>query len=275
MPTMQSPPKPTPKSPRDWISEIKQNGPKLSSRLVIHAVEKIGKTSFAASAPGVIFGMTADETGLLTLIDSGQVEETPYLPPWNTWLDVLESIEYLTTHDHPYRVFAIDTLNGVEKLCQAHVCQRDYGGDWGKRGFANYQQGLGVSANEFKQLLVALDRLRAIKKMSIIGLCHTRISTFKNPTGSDYDRYSPAVYRDTWEQIHRWADIIMFANFHTEVVEDGARKKGRGGNQRVFYTVRDAAYDAGNRYGLPEEIEMGSSGKEAWQNFVSAVKGGA
>jgi hypothetical protein len=196
------------------------------------------------------------------------------MPPWTTWLEVLESIDALTTQDHPYKVFAIDTLNGVEKLCQNYVCQRDYNGDWGKRGFANYQQGYGVAASEFKQLLFALDRLRTKKGMSIIALCHTRINTFKNPTGSDYDRYAPAVYKDTWEQVHRWADIILFANFYTEVVEEGTRRKGRGGNQRVFYTTRDAAYDAGNRYGLPEEISMGTNGTEAWSNFLAAMKGG-
>src|SRR5690606_20560338 len=132
----------------------------------------------------------ADETGLLTLIDAGRLPETPYLPPWQSWTDVLDSIEYLTEHEHQYKTLVIDTLNSTEKLCHAHVCQREYAGDWGKKGFANYNQGYDVSLNEWALLLNALDRLREKRRMGIICLCHTRIKTFKNPEGTDYDRYS-------------------------------------------------------------------------------------
>ncbi len=65
---------------------------------------------------------------------------------------------------------------------------------------------------------------------------------------------------------------MLFADYHTEVIEEGNRKKGRGGTRRVFYTTHTATYEAKNRHGLPEEIEMGESGKEAWNNFITAVK---
>lgn len=260
------------KSTRDWASEIKTKGNSLPTRMVMQAVEKFGKTSFAAQVPGVIFGMSADETGLLTLIDAHRVRETPYLPPFETWTDLLDGIRYLTEADHNYKAFALDTLNGAEKLCHAYVCQREYGGDWGKKGFANYQQGYDVATSEWRLLLSALDRLREQRRMTIIALCHTKPTDFKNPEGPDYTRYTPAVHYKTWEITHRWADIIAFGNFYTEVVEDGNRHKGRGGQQRVLYTVRHAAYDAGNRLGLPEEIDCGNSAVEAFKNFCDAVK---
>jgi len=41
----------------------------------------------------------------------------------------------------------------------------------------------------------------------------------------------------------------------------------------VIYTEHHAAYEAKNRSGLPSEIEMGTSGKEAWENLKTALKG--
>jgi hypothetical protein len=41
---------------------------------------------------------------------------------------------------------------------------------------------------------------------------------------------------------------------------------------RYIYTQWSPAFDAKNRFGLEPLIEMGSSGKEAYTNFVKAMK---
>lgn len=250
----------------------------------MHAVEKFGKTSFGAQVPGIVFGMSAGETGLLTLIDAGRLPEVAHLPVWESWDDVTDWVNFLTTEEHPYKALAVDTLNGIEKLCHTHVCQRDFGGDWGEQGFSGWQRGYEVALPEIRAFLASLDKLRETRRMGILLLCHTQIFDFKNPEGPDYSRYVPAVHRKTWELINRWADAILFGNFFTEVKKERgeARAKGKGGQDRYLYTVRHAAYDAGNRYGLPEEIDCGESAAEAWTNFLndlkaakSAAKGGA
>lgn len=214
--------------------------------------------------------MPSEETGLLTLIDGNQLPEVPYLPPWQTWSDARDSIAALTNDKHDFRALAIDTGNSLEKLCHAYVCEREYGGDWGKKGFASYMQGYDVALNDWRLLLADLDSLREQRKMSIIMLCHSKVETFKNPEGPDYDRYQPAMHRKTWEITHRWADVILFGQF--QAFAEGDKRKATGGQQRVIYTQRHAAYDAGNRYGLPEEIDCGDSAKEAWANFSAAMK---
>ena len=216
--------------------------------------------------------MARGETGLETLIDSNRLGDTPHFPEWQTWTAVTESIESLLTETHHYRTLVIDTLNGIERLCHEYVCQKEFNGEWGKQGFTSYMQGYEVSLGEWRTFLSLLDRLREEKKMAIVALCHTKVTTFKNPEGSDFDRYQPAVHPKTWELTHRWADIVLFANFYVTTEKDGARHKGRGGQQRTMYAVRHAAYDAKNRAGLPYEIDMGSTGAEAWGNFISAIK---
>jgi len=261
-------------SKRDWVKEIKTKGSGLPSRLIVHGVEGIGKTSFAANAPSPIFLMARGETGLETLIDSGRVPETPHFPELMIYTDVIEALEMLRDTDHSLKTIVIDTLNGLERLCHEFVCNRDFNGNWGNTGFASYQTGFDVSLADWRLLLNLLDEIREKKKMAIICLCHTKVTTFKNPEGPDFDRFTPAVHSKTWELTQRWVDHVLFANFYTVVETTDGQKKGkaRGGQQRVMYTERCAAYDAKNRAGLPEEIEMGNSGTEAWNNFLSAMK---
>lgn len=255
-----------------FLESIRSGGSGLPSRVCLHAVEKFGKTSWAAHAPGVVFGMTKGETGLLSLIDSGQLPETPHFPVWNSLSQALDSIDELRTQVHDYRTLVIDTLNGFAQLVCDEVCLREYGGDWGQKGFSGYMRGYEVATSDWRVFLAELDRLREERKMAIVCLVHTKVKTFKSPDTEDYDRYQPDMHEKLWGLSHKWFDSILFGNFHVEVVESGAKHKGLGGQQRMLYTQRHAAYDAGNRLGLPEEIEMGSSGKEAWDNFVAAVK---
>lgn len=262
-----------PPNKRLSLAEIQTKGGNLPSRVILHGVEKIGKTSMAAHAPKPIFLMARGETGLLTLIDAGIVPEMPYFPECQTWDDLLGGIETLTTEKHEYKTLVVDTLNGAERLCHEYVCGRDYGGRWGKDGFTSYNAGYEVALADWRQLLCALDRLRELKGMSIFCLAHTRIKPFRNPLGADYDRFAPELHDKTWGMSHKWADIILFADFETWTKEEkGARPKGLGGTGRILHTTRSAAWDAGNRHNLPPEISMGNNGKEAWTNFVTALK---
>jgi len=255
-------------------------GNKLPSRVVLHGVEGVGKTSFAASAPKPYVLMARGETGLETLIDSGRVSETPHAPEIESWDETRDIIESLHKEDHPYRTLVLDTLNGFERLCHEHVCETMFGGKWGRDGFTAYMQGYDASLTPWREFLSSLDALRAERKMAIIALCHTKVSTFKNPEGADYDRYQPDIHHKSWALTHRWADIVLFANFYTVIADEQtsgkgpSKGKGRGGSERVMFAERTAAFDAKNRHGLPSEVSMGATGAEAWANFLEAMKGG-
>lgn len=252
--------------------KISASGSGLPSRVILHGVEGCGKTTFASFAPKPIVAMTGGETGLLTLIDNGRVPETPHFDQFETWPSLLEAIRWLTVNDHPYRTFVIDTLNGAERLCFDYVCKRFFNNE--PESFLAYGKGPEIAQKEWITLFAALDKLRAAKRMAMILLCHTRIKAFRNPDGDDYDRYCPEMHEKCWGPAAKWADIVLFANFETFAKKErGAMKaKGVGGNSRMLYTQRTAAYDAKNRIGLPAEISMGSKPADSWTNFVAAVR---
>jgi hypothetical protein len=261
------------------VADITSKGIALPSRWAFHAGVGFGKTSILAYSRAPIFLMTRGETGLVTLIDSGQLPPTPHFPEATTWADLLAAVKFLRTEDHPYKTLILDTANGAERMMHEYVCQRDFEGDWGERGFMGYQRGYEVALADWRMFLNALDELRKEKGMTIFFLVHTRIRTFKNPGGADYDRYMPEMHEKTWGLTKGWLDNIIFGNFEvlvkqgTKIAEPGKKGKAAEVSQRIAYTNSDnPTFDAKNRLGLPDEIDMGADAAEGWKNLSEAVR---
>jgi AAA domain len=254
------------------LARVTNQARHLPNRAVLHCLQKWGKTSFAAQAHAPIFLMTRGEDGLLTLMDNGQLSPTAHFPEClTTWLDLKLAIHELIVQPHDYKTLVLDTLNGAERLGHEHFVEQEMSGDWDK--FDAYGRGPKLAVKFFIELTQLLDRVRE-KGMSIMLLCHSQVKTFNNPEGANYDRWEPVLSKEAWAHIDRWVDMILFGNFFT--VADAKRgqdkAKAQGGQQRILCTERTAAYDAGNRHGLPPEIDCGASPKEAWTNFINALK---
>lgn len=246
--------------------------------MILYGVPGIGKSSFAAAVPGVAFMTDATERGIETLKDSGLVPaDVPVLPPAASWSNTLDILDSLRTGEHQFKALAIDAMGGFERLCHEEVCRREYNGEWGDNGFGSYSKGYDTSLADWRLFINALDALRDERSMSILLLGHAKVSTFKNPSGPDFDRYNVDVHSKTWALTHKWADIVLFANYELNFSgkeQTKQKAKAKGGKVRMLYTEHEAAFDAKNRHSLPAEIEMGNSGSEAWSNFVNAMKTG-
>lgn len=254
---------------------ITKAGSGLPSRVIVHGVEGVGKSTIGAFAPKPVFGMTRGETGLLTLIDTGAVPPTDHFPKdFQSWVELKNAVNYLIIQPTGHKTFVLDTLNGAERLCLEHVCQVKYGGSW--ESFLAYGRGIESALQEWIDFLSVLDRLREAQRMAIILLCHTKVKTFKNPEGDDYDRYTPDMHDKTWGITHKWADIVLFANFETFAQKDkqATRAKAVSAGNRLLYTQRRAAWDAKNRCNLPPEIPMGTEPHQGWTNLFEALKAG-
>lgn len=259
----------------DWLSQIKK--PKgRPTAAVIHGAPGIGKTSFAANAPSPVFITGQLDQGVETLVASGQIPEVSVMPPCRSWADVLGQVDSLAQGEHDRKTVVVDNLGDIEILCHEEVCRRDFKGDFGKEGFQSYMAGYRVSAGDFRQFLMALDRCRDIG-MSTIIIAHTKTVEVKNPLSANFDKYAPDVAKETWSVVEKWADLVLFCNKQSVVVgtnrEETKKGKARDGD-RVMFTSNSSAYAAKNRHNLPEEIPMGDSGAEAWANLINAIKEG-
>jgi hypothetical protein len=240
---------------------------------VFYGPPGIGKTSFGASIPGAVFLIDDKEDGINTLKSSGLISsKIPVFPSASTWADVLGIVDSLVTGEHQHKCLVVDTIGGLERLCHEHVVRTEFNGEWGDRGFGSYAKGYEVALPHWREFLNGLDRLRTDKNMSVMLLGHSIVKPFKNPSGPDYDRYQPDIHPKTWAITHKWADLVLFANYYVETSKEGGRTKGKGGQDRIMYTEYTAAFEAKNRHGIPNEINMGTSGSDAWGHLVAALK---
>lgn len=227
-------------------------------RLVIHGKDGVGKSTFGANAPAAIFLGIEDGTGHLNVAR---------FPTPETWEDVLDAIRTLTSDRGPYRSLVVDSLDWAEPLLWRHVCKQagvesieEVGGGYGK----GYQAAL----DGWRVFLAALERLQATQEMNVLLLAHSIIRKFANPEGEDYERYVIAMHEKSAGLMRQWAKGVYFANFETFAVakKKGEKVKGISTGARILLTQPDAAYDAKDRYFLPESLPL------TWEDFDAAVK---
>lgn len=228
-------------------------------RVLVYGIEGVGKSTFGANAPAVIFLGAEDGTSEL---------DVARFPEPRTWVDVLDAITELTTGEHAYQTLAIDTLDWLEPLCWAHVCLTMRGKD-GKPlesiEDAGYGKGYAAALDHWRVLLSMLERLRAQRGMNIVLLAHSWIKSFKNPEGDDYDRHEMKLHAKAGGLLREWSDAVLFATHETYTHERNGRTKGISTGARVLYTQRRASWDAKNRSDLPEVLPLD------WQAFADAV----
>ncbi|HEY1187703.1 MAG TPA: AAA family ATPase [Gemmata sp.] len=257
------------------LSRVSTTAQALPSRVFIYAREKWGKSSLFAHAPGAIFFMTRGETGLLELISGGRVPPTAHFdydeqaPP--TWATLRQAVKELSEEEHPHKALVIDTCNGAEILCQEHVRKTQFNGSAQK--FASYGKGWELCRIEWLALLQDLDALRSRRKMSVVLLAHTRVKKFDDPTQEEgYDKYQPACQDKLWDLTHKWSDIIAFGHFRSETYEtESGKTKARAEMRRVLCFDTSPMWEAGNRYGLSGELNVGNGAGNGFKAFSAAV----
>jgi hypothetical protein len=248
------------------LSSIVTKRTEQPMRLLVHGVEKVGKTSFAAGAPSPI--LICPEDGI-----PASLGDVPHFPQpadgeWH-WQDVLDAVDILAREEHAYKTLIIDTLDWAEPLLWRALCARvgasgieDIGGGFGK--------GYTAALDDWRVLLASLERLRRAKGMHVIALAHSWIKAFKDPESDGYDRYELKIHTKAAGLWKEWSDAVLFAKHDDVTTKDKRTKRVRGisTGARLLYTTHHAAYDAGNRYGLPETLPLD------WGEFERAVRSG-
>lgn len=223
-------------------------------RVVLYATDGLGKSTFASRSPSPIFIGAEDGTAQL---------DVARMPNVSTWRDILESVDELASTPHEFKTIVLDTADWAEPMCWDAVCKAGSKTDIEAFG---YGKGYTAALEQWRLLLSRFEHARNTRSMNIIVLAHSWVKAFKNPeeTG-DYDRYEMSLNAKAAGLIKQWADCVLFGNYETFTHEANGRTKGISTGARVIHTQRRAAFDAKNRYDLPETLPLD------WDAFAEAV----
>jgi AAA domain len=224
-------------------------------RVLVYGAEKVGKSTFAAGAPSPIF--LGAENGTERL-------DVERLQP-SSWSEAMSWLGELATEKHDYRTLVVDPLGWLEPMCWA-----DFLGDSGSIDAydGGFGRGYNVALDRWRVFVLALERCWRQRTMHIVLVAHSLVKSFANPEGPAFDRYEVALHAKAAGLLKQWADAVLFARLETFVSIDKKTKRalGQSSGARVLYTQPCAAYDAGSRWKLPEQIPL------SWDDFYGAVQ---
>lgn len=213
-------------------------------KVVIYGPEGIGKTSLAARFPRPVF---IDTEGSTRNFDVAR------LPAPTSWELLKSEVQWAAESPSGLGTLVIDTADWADKLCARSVCQRA-----GKTGIEDFGYGKGYvyEAEEFGRLLDLLDRVSA-QGVHVVLTAHSNLRKVELPDNMGaYDKYELKLSKQCSPLVKEWADLLLFCNYKTIVVQtEGGKGKAQGG-KRVMYTAHHPCWDAKNRHGLPDELPM-------------------
>lgn len=226
--------------------QISRGKVKTAIRLVLYGAEGIGKSTFASQFPDPLF---IDVEGGTKQLDIAR------FPQPETWNDILEMVDAVIAEPGICRTLVIDTIDRAESMLSAQLLAEagvdsieKYGGGYGK-GYTAIQERFN------KDLLNRLDRI-IVKGVNVVLLAHAAMRKLESPDDPPYDRWELKVSKKVAPLVKEWSDILLFANYEVMVVEENGRNKAKGQAKRRMHANHKPTYDAKNRYGLPDDMDL-------------------
>jgi hypothetical protein len=270
---------PLPSPTRKQIRGVVKGKIHSAVRILVFGIEGVGKSTLGSKAENPVF--IGSESGTEQL----DVERLPQPTHWTNAPedefgdrnDVLSLTDRVRFGDHDWKTLVVDTLDWVEPLLWKYVCDSDPDGYKNPSGsivlaYGGYGKGFDVAINHWRAWLAQLDAIRKERNMNILLLAHSHIKTFRNPEGDDFDRYQLKMNDKASGIIKEWSDAVLFANQKISVTKkDTAAKNekkryGIGSMTHMLYTQRRPAWDAKNRFGLPEEMAL------SWPDLMKYIR---
>ena len=225
-----------------------------AQKIIVYGPEGIGKSTFASRFPAPLFIDTEGSTKHLNV---------RRLPPPESWTMLMQEAEHVLSNPTLCSTLVIDTADWAEKLCIQHVCATKLTKKDGEaaKGIEDFGYGKGYTylMEEFGRLLNLLNRI-VEAGVNVLLTAHATMRKFEQPDEMGaYDRWELKLEKKVAPMVKEWADMLLFANYKTYVVNvDGlgavkGKNKAQGGS-RVMYTSHHPAWDAKNRAGLSDEL---------------------
>ncbi len=217
-------------------------------KCVIYGPEGIGKSTFASRFPDPLFIDTEGSTKHMNV---------DRLDAPSSWTLLMQEVQFVKSTPGLCKTLVIDTADWAEQLCNQQICAQK---NWGGIEDAGWGKGYTYLAEEFGKLLNLLEDV-VRSGINVVVTAHAQMRKFEQPDElGSYDRWELKLQKKTAAMVKEWADMVLFANYKTIVVNvDGqgaikGKNKAQGAGQRVMYTTHHSCWDAKNRHGLPDEL---------------------
>jgi len=266
----------------NYLSSVSQPQAQDGVRFVVFANEKMGKTTFGASAPQpLVIPLEIGYAGL----DRRKVGVGKML---NSYFEVLTALQQfqasIEAGTFPFKTIVFDSATALERMIHDKIIRAEPKYVEGnptnitiESACGGYGKGYLQANADFNNFLNWCDLFAVSYKINIVITCHAFASKTIDPTSGEYDvwdllLHSPKNMKNYGkrELITQWADVVGFLYEPMFVTETDNIFKGVSQNKgRVLGLSRTPSYVAGNRFGVVGEIPLPED--EGWNHFAQSV----
>lgn len=215
-----------------------------AQKVVIYGAEGVGKTTLATKFPNPLI---IDTEGGTAHMDVRRIDR-----PQN-WDELISIVNEVAATPDVCGTLVLDTADWSEAICIAHICTK-----YKQPSIESFGYGKGYTyvGEEFSRLLSALDKVIAAG-IHVVVTAHAKMRKFEQPDEMGaYDRWEMKLSKQAAPLLKEWADLVLFCNYQTYVVTTENKSQKAQGGKRVMYTSHHPCWDAKNRHGLPEVLDL-------------------
>ena len=213
-------------------------------KTVIYGSEGIGKSTFASQFPDPLF---IDTEGGTAQLDVRRIERP------STWEGFLAIVNEVASTPGICKTLVIDTADWAEQICVDYICHK-----YRQSSIESFGYGKGYTylAEEWSSFLAVCDAVIASgKHVVIVAHAKQRKQELPDEAGA-FDRWGLKLSKQVAPLLKEWADLLLFLNYKTFIIRTENNTNKAQGGKRVMYTTHHPCWDAKNRHGLPDELDL-------------------
>lgn len=250
------------------LSQVTSGVMQSGVRVVIAGSEKMGKTTFACSAPRPLLVPLEIGYGAMP------VHKAPFIDSYENIMLLLNEMQLAANSGNfPFRTIIFDSATALERLIHDKVLRTDPAYQSKNSKALTMESALGgygkayTYANElFWKFTQYCDLFAQHCGINVVLTCHVFPSTIKDPTVGEFTSWDLQLHSPKNEKtygkrelITQWADIVGFLHEPLYLVAGGEKQMSRAISQnkgRILGLERTPSYVAGNRYGIKGELAI-------------------
>lgn len=233
------------------ISQLRRAGGASKPPIaLVYGKPGIGKTTFAASAPGAVFVQTEDG------LTNPALSDIPTFGVQSSYEGVMSCFEAIAQNKDEYG-FKTVVIDGVDRLIAPlmtqYVCAQN---GWATLEDGAYGKGKTALVAEGRNFMDCLIALRNECGLGIIMLAHHKAVRVSPPDSDPYTQYNLAIAEDMARIFIGDSDMVLFATHpvSTSSTDAGFKKKFTRAtiDKPRVYTRERGSHIAKNRFDMPE-----------------------